>query len=224
MRHLTSAWLGMAAVLGAGTAGAQEFGQKGDVAFGAERLFGIQGTHTYLERVVPDQPDIENDYTTISFGWRPANAEFSPFDAARVGFDVFIIDHLSLGGSLGYSSVSAEGTEDAPGPDFGDDVSYSSFIFAPRVGYAVMFSDVVGIWPRGGFAYHSASLEDSFSEFGLSFGVEAMFVIAPVRHFGFLIGPTFDIDFAGEIDPEVGPDRDRRYRSFGLQVGLFGWI
>jgi hypothetical protein len=224
MRQLTSVLLGFTMFFGSGAAVAQEFGAKGDLAFGAERLFGIQGTHTYRERPVADQPDIENDYTTISFGWRPANPEFSPFDAPRLAFDVFIIDHLSLGGALGYSSVSAEGTNGAPGPQFGDDATYSSFIFAPRVGYAFMFSQVVGLWPRGGFAYHSRSLEDDHSEYGLSFGVDAMLVIAPVRHFGFLIGPSFDIDFAGERDPDNGPDVDRRFRSFGLQAGLFGWL
>lgn len=221
MRRLTSAPLALALIFGSGTALAQEFGAKGDVAFGAERLFGIQGTHTYLERAVQANPDVEHDYTTISFGWRARTPEASPFDAPRLAFDVFVIDRLSVGGSLGYTSISAEGNG---GPDCGDDGSCSSFLFAPRVGYAFMFSNVVGIWPRAGFGYHSASIEDFASEYGFAFGLEAMLVIAPVRHFGFQIGPTFDIDITGELDPEVGPDRDRSYRSFGLQAGLFGWL
>lgn len=222
MRHLTSAMLALAAVFGSGSALAQEFGSKGDVVFAGERLFGIQGTHVYQERQAPALPDYENDYTTISFGWRGTTSPegLSPFDSPRLGFDVFVIDRLSIGGSIGWASSSIDNEDDNP---FDSD-SYSSFLFSPRVGYAVMFNEIFGIWPRGGIGYHSAKVEDAFSDSGFSLGLEAMFVIAPVRHFGFLIGPTFDIDLTGTHDPEQGSDVDRTYRSFGLQVGLFGWI
>jgi hypothetical protein len=211
-----------AAVLSAGPAMAQAFGSAGDVVFAGERLFGIQGTHVFQENQVPAEPDYENDYTTINFGWRgPLSPDlFSPFDPPRLGFDVFVIDRLSVGGSLGWASGSVD-NEDTPVVDTG---GYNAFIFSPRVGYCYMFSEVIGIWPRGGVAYHSSSVDDVYSDSGFSLGIEAMFPIVPVRHFGFLIGPTFDIDLTGTRDPEVGSDVDRTYRSFGLQVGLFGWI
>ena len=70
MRRLTSVMLVTAAVFGSSSAWAQRFGEAGDVVFAGERLMGIQGTHVYEESINPMEPDYENDYTTISFGWR----------------------------------------------------------------------------------------------------------------------------------------------------------
>ena len=145
------------------TALAQPFGAQGDAAFSAERLFGINGTHVYEELETPQGPpgaldeEAEDSFIGINFGWRgPLAPQLSPFDSPRLSFDYFIVDGVSVGGSLGYAS----GSDDTE--DFADQETpvstpsdYSSFIFAPRGGYAFMFSETVGIWPRGGLTYHT---------------------------------------------------------------------
>ena len=52
-----------------------------------------------------------------------------------------------------------------------------------------------------------------------------MFVFVPAQHFAFTLGPSFDADFTGNYKPaNSGSKVDHGYRSFGLQVGLLGWI
>jgi hypothetical protein len=187
---------------------AQEFGKQGQAVFSAERLMGVSGVSSKTE--LEPLPDVEYDATEVSFGWRVST---SPFTVPRLGFDYLVIDHLSVGGSLGYASVA---------PDEGAD--RSAFLFAVRAGYAHSFSPVVAIWPRGGFTYHSQSIDDLFDESGFALTIECPFTFSPAAHFAFHVGPTFDIDFTGEFDPAVGSDVDRTQRAFGVNAGLTGWF
>src|SRR6185503_15220765 len=93
-----------------------------------------------------------NGITTVAF---LGNETLAPvggvasgvYQAPRIGFDYFIINGLSLGGSFTIVSIS---TDAGSGTDI---------LFAPRVGYAYMFSDMFGIWPRGGFSYWHQSVD-----------------------------------------------------------------
>jgi hypothetical protein len=87
-----------------------------------------------------------------------------------------------------------------------------------------MFGKVLGIWPRGGFVYHSTSVEDVYDIWSLGISLECMFPIVLVQHFGIVAGFAFDQSLTGNLDPDDGPDRDISYRSIGLQVGVFGWL
>ncbi len=209
MRHKALA-LGLAATTFlfaqfASAAGPDEFGRQGTAALFGERLFGIHFSRVKQELGNGDTATIET--TGISLGWR-GRGSLTPFEVPRVAFDYFVIDSLSVGGALGYAS-------------YGDDFDYEEFLLAPRVGYAFMFSDVIGLWLRGGFTYHSLDPDPGGSESGMAFTAEAMFIVAPTPHFGIIFGPTFDIDFTGEDDD----DRDRRYRSFSLlNAGIGGWF
>jgi hypothetical protein len=227
MRKFLSVALGAAALFGSEPAlaqAAETFGKQMDVAFAADRLFGITFSRQVDEDQCTDGPrriDCENDWTEIGIGWRGRGLR-SPFDTPRFAFDIFVIDSLSVGGAIAYVQYTDEDED-------GDDTKYTDFIFSPRVGYLIMFSDKFGFWPRGGFTYHSGSIDydgpRKDSESGFAFTAEAMFVWTPVEHFGFAFGPTLDIDFTGEADPDPGPDFDRRYRSIGLiNVSVFGWI
>ena len=191
-------------------ASAQELGTKGDMVFSVDRLMGISGTHIEGEM---GPVEYDDDITSLSLSWR-ASPDFSPFDTARLAFDYLIIDHLSVGGSLGYASY-----------DYDEQNDGSIFIFSPRVGYAYAFGKVVGIWPRGGLNYHSFSVDDGWDESGFGLNLECMFPITPTEHFGFLVGPTIDFDISGDRDYDgPGPDWDRTYRTIGLQAGVFGWL
>jgi hypothetical protein len=218
MKHTLSALVLSLGLLAPTWASAQELGAKGDAIFSVDRLMGIVGTHRLIEVEGPPG-EIESDWTSISFGWRAA-PELSPFDAPRFAFDYLIIDHLSLGGSLGYSSIAPDG-DDSP---LGSNSDYSQFLLAFRAGYLHSFGDVVAIWPRGGLTYHSWSFDEGSSVSGLALTLECPFTFSPTRHFAFHVGPTFDIDMFGEVDPQVGPDQDWRYRAIGLNAGILGWL
>jgi hypothetical protein len=194
-------------------ASAQELGSKGDAVFSVDRLMGISGTHVAGERM-PGHVQYHDDWTTISFGWR-ASPDLSPFDMPRFAFDYLVIEHLSIGGSLGYVSLDAN---DAP--------DVSMFEISPRIGYLYSFGRVVGIWPRGGFTYHSASVNNGLEESGLALTLECPFTFSPASHFAFHVGPTFDIDMFGSRDPRNNNEDkgDRTYRTFGLSAGLLGWL
>jgi hypothetical protein len=186
-------------------AGAQEFGRKGDAVLSVDRLMGVTGTKRDQEGL-----PVTQDYTSISFGWRGGAA--APFDVPRLAFDYLPLEHLSIGGSLGYVSVDGENAAD-----------YEALLVAPRVGYAYSFGRVVGIWPRGGFTYHSQSSGD-LTEKGFALSAEVPFTFSPVSHFAFHIGPSFDLDLFGSLQPGALPKRDLSYRSFGLNAGLLGWF
>lgn len=207
MRKWTAVAAGAAVWLVAASAAAQQFTDQGTMAFSAERLMGIQYSHRSED--IPVNRTATVGWTTFSFLWRGQGYP-SPFDVPRFAFDYFVIRHLSVGGSLGFANYSV---------DHGG--SGSEFEFAPRVGYGVMFGKVVGIWPRGGFTYHSAGDQN---ENGFALTLECPFPIIPFRHFAFEVGPTFDIDLFGNHNIGGGQSQSLHYYSFGLQIGVFGWL
>lgn len=190
-------------------AGAQELGAKGQGVLSADRLMGLSWTHVAGER---GPLNYKNDYTSFSFGWR-SSPDLSPFDVARLAFDYMIVDHLSLGGALGYVAHSGDGAD------------VSQFIVSPRIGYAYAFGRVVGIWPRGGFTYHSTSADGGWDEKGFAFTAECPLTFSPAPHFAIHVGPTFDVDMFGDRDTPAAVDGgDRTYRNFSINAGLLGWF
>jgi hypothetical protein len=208
MKHALSALVVSFGLSWPALATAQELGRKGDVVFSVDRLMGVTGTHVAGD-VGPVEYD--DDFTSLSFGWR-ASPDGSPFDVARFAFDYLVIDHLSIGGSLGYASVDADQQND-----------FSTFIIAPRIGYAYAFGRVVGIWPRGGFTYHSTNVDNAFDEKGFALTLECPFTFSPAPHFALHIGPSFDVDMFGDRDNRLD-EGDRKYRAFGLNAGLLAWF
>ncbi len=219
MRKLTSTLFGIAFLLSAPCAFAQleTFGEKGTVAFSADRLMGFYKSAISIED--PNGNDLcdgpgsrDCDVTGIGFGMAAgADPDFGfPFNYPRFAFDYFVIDSLSIGGSLGYAS---------------QDPGYEAFLFNPRVGYFIGLGSVVGFWPRGGFTYHSVDPDGGNNNYhGFAFTLEAMFAVAPVEHFAFMFGPTIDVDFAGNRECGANDCDKWRQRSFGIQVGLMGWL
>jgi len=205
-RAFTASVLGLC-MCSTALASAQELGAKGEGVLSADRLMGLSWTHVAGE-VGP--ANYERDYTSFSFGWR-SSPDNSPFDVPRLAFDYMIIEHLSLGAALGYVSHT------------GDINDTSQFLFSPRIGYAYAFGRVVGIWPRGGFTYHTQSVGD-VTEKGFALSLECPFTFSPANHFAFHVGPTFDIDMFGNIQAGNLPKVDLTYRTFGLNAGLLGWF
>src|SRR4051812_2265825 len=94
---------GLAALLVSSSAFAQTFGNKGQLAISAERLFGF-----YHDSATISFPAPIGDQTTKhdSFSLLSSDLGGGFYGAPRVAGDYFVIDHLSLGGALGYSHDS----------------------------------------------------------------------------------------------------------------------
>jgi hypothetical protein len=174
---------------------AQPFYDAGEISVALERGFGIHHVSESGENDAGQEWDSSS--TVIGIGWAGA---VTPFHWTRAAIDGFIIDQLSLGGSIGFYSQS--GDSDGNG-----------FLFAPRVGYAIPLSRVFTFWPRGGLTYYD---QGDRSVFGLS--GEAMFVASPDPSWGILFGPTLDLGFFGD-------DGDNDYTAIAIgfpAVGIMG--
>jgi hypothetical protein len=111
----------------------------------------------------------------------------------------------------------------------------NAYLIAPRVGYAYLFTPMVGIWPRGGITFIGASGENGSgsvetSQSMLAISLEAPLVITPVPHAGFTLAGTFDIGITGSEETtvrdeatgtEISQETDVTGSDFGLQAGLF---
>jgi len=223
MKRSLQCAVGAAAFLFSSGAWAQNFGTRGEFAISAERLFGF--VHSSNTTTV-NNVDRTTKYDTFSLLSNPLGGLFSVYGAARIGADYFVTDGFSVGLALGYDHV---GTSAPNSPDS----SLSVFTFAPRAGYAYMFSDVVGIWPRGGITYMSLSSSNdgvANSDLGghqLALTLEAPLVIAPVPHAAFTIGPTFDIGLDGSSDTTVGNVKvstDTTQTAIGVQAGMLIYL
>ncbi|HET9956881.1 MAG TPA: hypothetical protein VFQ61_20435 [Polyangiaceae bacterium] len=152
---------------------AQALREPGKVAISIERAFGINYSHTEIDKPL----HAERSDTTLGFGFQPG---LSPLHWARFGVDVFINEHWSVGGSVGFFKVSG-------------DTDASGLLLAPRVGYALPLGKLVTFWPRAGFSYVKPG---DAHLIGLS--LEGMFVISANPAWGVLVGPTLDVGISGK--------------------------
>ena len=89
-----------------------------------------------------------------------------------------------------------------------------------------MFSEHVGIWPRGGFSYFLASTSfdaggsTSLHYFSLNIDAPFLFKLAP--NFAITAGPTIDVSLDGseKVDPNVTGPIDASSTAFGIAAGL----
>jgi len=212
MRTIVSALVLGAVALSAVPARAQ-LGSKGDAILSAERLFGIRGESLDEDHPEP-APDQKYSQLVIGFGF----ADYLvPYNIPRLAFDYAVIDKLTVGGAIGFSSADLEQRG-------GGSATTTTFLFAPRIGFLHMFGSVAGIWARGGFAYHRSAREDDYKESGFGLNLEAHIPIVFTEHFGMTVGFTFDHSITANYDPLQSVDYPITYRSFALQVGLFGWL
>ncbi len=181
----------IAVLLVSTSASAQErarFGTRGSFSVGVERLLGFSYT-----------TDIE--FTRIALlSASGVEAAAAPYSIPKLSFDYFAADRLSFGLGAGFATTTNADT-------------LTIFSFNPRVGYAAALTEHVSFWPRGGFSY--VHLSDGGSAYLLALTLEAQFVFTPVRHFGILLGPTFDVGFAAT---------GAKLTQIGLQAGMIGWF
>lgn len=131
--------------------------------------------------------------TGLGLTFNNGNAEFGtgiligsplPMQFPRIGVDYFVIDGLSIGGTLGLSYYTA-------GEQFQAAV-------LPRVGYAFSLSQQIDFWPRGGIGFMGWDNGGGpfFPGGGGVSGVlflEGTFVWNVLPNAGIEFGPTLDI-------------------------------
>lgn len=228
------------------TALAQEptAGQAGTFAISAERLMGYSWTKTKSEgNFDPGDNDVEFEGSRTQFDLLARGNVDTPFVTPRLAFDYFVINGLSVGGSIAYYTYEDDDpTQTTNGTEVDqNEESGNGFLFAPRVGYLYMFSPMIGIWPRAGITYASGTTEtndrtpgpgpDNDTEFNahvFDLSLEGMLVITPVPHAGFTVGPTVDIPLAGSGEVTIADqsnDLDKvRITSIGIQAGVLVWF
>ncbi len=223
------------------TASPDRFGSQGQFAVTAEDLLGVYNDHVDWKDNAGFQYSLDNTRFSLLFSTHGGGQYAFTTPASTVGFHYFVIDGLSIGGNLGYESRSG-GVEVPVGPggatrkyDLG---SGSTFIFEPKVGYALMLSDLLGFWFRGGLgvavddehtSYQSTIPEDKFTFWLLD--ADVLFCIMPVDHVGFYVGPGLDLSFTGtytHTDPGPrGPasySTGTSYRRFKLGAGMIAYF
>jgi hypothetical protein len=186
------------------------FGRRHDVVISGERLVGF--AHTWQRATVGDsfQETTTNAFTFLGASSAPETLYSTP----RLAADVFVIDRLSLGGSLAYARASVVGSgANAP------TTTQSRFLLAVRVGYALPLGRVVSLWPRLG-ATHVRTTAPAFAGgryTALTLELPVTFAVSP--HVLVSVGPTLDLGLNGAPDGFVTDSRFRQ-TELGVQAGL----
>lgn len=135
--------------------------------------------------------------------------------AIMPALDYFVADSISVGGQLGYASISQ------------GDAKSSDIMIGPRVGYNLGFTDNLSFWPKLGIQYHMTSSKvttpagsSDASGSRLSLDVFAPVLFHPAEHFFIGLGPTFDMDLMSKVEGEDAT----KTTSFGLNSVVGGWF
>jgi hypothetical protein len=231
----------MVGLFGPAMAAAQDsLGASGQVAVSAERMFGVVHTTTTAEEEGVDGTDVEVSVSATSLSLFAREAP-SPFSGSRIALDFFPMDGLSVGLAIGAytTSVSTE-AEAGSASEEADVGTLSGFGIAPRIGYAYMFDDVLGIWPKIGVTYAAASFEpenvepdpgdlavESIGSSAFALSLEVPLVVSPAEHVAFTIAPTLDFGLSGKLEVETSDgttedtaESEPKTMDVGLQFGI----
>lgn len=239
-----------AAMLVSSSALAQDagLGAEGSMALSADRLFGIYAyKNTEEQKDQNTTTESTESGTDIALLW--ANAS-SPMAIPRLSFDFFVAEGISVGGSAGFIRGTSKYERKVNGNGAtADGPTITAFAFAPRVGYAMMFDDTLGLWIRGGVTYMNIkakseesqgtqTIEGTNSVNYLDLTVEAPFIISPAPNFAITVGPVIDFPLSGKSKDEQKvtdsangqtntTESETEYtktQNLGIAVGLVGWF
>jgi hypothetical protein len=228
-----------------GAAAQTRFGDQRQLAITAENLFIFSG-----ERQAESFPTGDRVETTNRFGILLSDRQDQVsglFGSSvtphipQIGGHYFVIPNLSVGGTIGYENRGGSVT----GPPVPNNVlvtvskpDAATFVFAPKVGYALMFTNSLGFWFRGGITFlrvGASSAVDSRDKESVSYwmlSADALFVVAPVQHFGFYVGPQADISLGGSHSATnvqgngivIEGSQNRSFRDILVGTGLIGYF
>jgi len=201
------------------------------LAITGENLFALQ-----TERwAASPPPGPEVSTTQNRFGFLYSQGSPSPH-GPQAGVHYFVIPSLSIGGTIGYEGRGGSiTTREGPGgvTVTRDTEDSSTFNLQFKVGYALMFNDIIGFWFRAGPGVFrigtqepGSAAKDSDTYWLLS--LDALLVVSPFRNFGFYVGPQGDISFAGSHSHTaangVTTSYGASYRDIGVGLGLIGYV
>lgn len=209
--------------------GVDNIGEEAQITFGVDRVMGVAFDRAVISAT---GGDVTNKATNVALFGNPGGASEAPsLMIPRLSLDYFVVESVSVGGSLLYFSQSTE--QETPAGS-GDGPTTTTFAIAPRVGYAMAFDETFSIWPRAGITYFSSKSEQettagtnttTFS--GLDLTVEVPLGISPIENFAILVGPYVDFGLSGTAKNEPptgsGTEEDVKVTSYGLTVGILGY-
>jgi opacity protein-like surface antigen len=234
----------LAAIALAGPARAEEgqgthrFGNRGFI-ISADRLLPLL-SYQSVTTTPPGGPSTTESRTSVALlNNGPFGVYNSFYNLPRLGFDWLPIDNLTLGGAAWlYTDLQASETTSTAGVSKSTDTPKATYWgIAPRIGYVFRMGDMLSLWPRVGIEYNNVSYSDvgagSQSVTQLAFDGEAMLVVSPWNHFGFMIGPTLDAPISGEQTTVVTTTTattsvtstvrdDSKMWQVGLSAGMLG--
>lgn len=205
-------------------------GEKGQLALGAERLTGFTHSRHSSDSDFGKQTTTYNNLTLLA---NPMSGFLTAYSIPRVAFDYFPTDGFSLGGAISYTRVGINSElESTTGETTDGGSTLSLFVLSPRLGYAHMFSDSVGIWPRAGITYIKTGTSDNEDESestgsALALSVEAPLLFTPLDNVAITLGPTIDYGLSesdestdSEGNTVDDDDDDDPTHEFGVQAGI----
>jgi len=204
-RTLAALGLASATLLAAGPAPAQDGARFPDQRPAAITLENIGGV---IVQTVEFEGEESQSYTNAGLF-----TSYFPFitPQQKLGFHYFVAPPLSVGLGFHYSDNDEIG---------------ETLLIAPRIGAGFSMSDGVALWLRGGVSYFSADIGSFFGELSdVWIGGEALVVLHPVDHFGFMIGPLVEFGVAGERESGgflggQSTTEDYEFRQLGVTFGV----
>src|SRR5262245_6813804 len=83
-----------------------DFGRPGTFAISAERLFGVTSHSLSYELAGADVTQHQTNVSLLTNTFLVDSSIAAGYSTARLGFDYFVIQGLSVGGSLGFFTFS----------------------------------------------------------------------------------------------------------------------
>lgn len=191
------------------------------VALSVERVFGYTRA-----TMTEEQGDSKSTATLSGLSLGSSRSLGTPaYSMPRLGLDYVLPMGVSFGAAFGVASMTLKSKTESPLLNSDVELTATDLLLAPRVGYMLAFDQQFGVWPRIGFSYASrfAKSGGGDSSVGLgAFTVEAPFVFAPNKSFGFMATPALDLGVLGSSETDgQESEADISMTEVGLTLGMF---
>lgn len=201
---------------------AQGFGEAGQFAISAGSLFGVSHDNITLSIDTPNG-DFDTELTQT-------RVDLLSADSASLGFHYVVGPGVTLGAAFAFRSLTGKVKDTPPGggSTSTDLPTETTIEFGVRVGYAVMFTKHIGLWPGVTAGYRSYKEEDDAFETTLTnpvFGVSVPLVLSPVEHFAITFGPGVGFIAGGNYeDTDKQTNQTVDGTASGYSVGASGGV
>lgn len=214
--------------------------KPGTYIMSAERLFGLVSSTVDAENS-GSTPRVTSKDSATQFGLLLSNAG-NILVVPRVALDASVGYGITLGGAVGYASVSREGeatatTAAASVKTVTNGPKTSGFVITPRVGWLSMFGSI-GIWLRGGISYWSTSSTSEVATAtgketqkidasGVAATIEPTLLYVPIEHTALSFSALADIPLSGTSTATFSGTKQEasaKLRNLGATVGLHLWF